>query len=175
MNIEISCLTYDIKENTATVISCKKDAETVEIQSAIESEGKRYPVVEIGKKAFNGCEHIKEVVIPDSVISIGERTFFDCISLTEINIPDSVISIGKSAFSFCESLKKITIPDSVSSIGDSAFYRCKSLNEISIPDSVKSIRKFIFYGCDSLKKAFVSKKTVFSKRTFPEHTEIIRQ
>ena len=96
------------------------------------------------------------VVIPsvspdgERVTSIGDSAFEYCESLTSITIPDSVTSIGDSAFYWCESLTSITIPDSVTSIGDFAFENCDSLTSITIPDSVTSIGYSVFASCDSL-------------------------
>ena len=53
-----------------------------------------------------------------SVTSIGECAFENCESLTNITIPNSVTSIGNSAFSFCSNLINITISNSVTSIGN---------------------------------------------------------
>lgn len=81
----------------------------------------------IGDYAFNDCESLIYITIPDSVTSIGDGAFKRCTSLTSIEIPDSVTSIGLGAFNDCESLTSIEIPDSITSIGEYAFYGCKSL------------------------------------------------
>lgn len=56
--------------------------------------------------------------------------FNDCNNLTNIKIPDSVTSIGVAAFGRCEKLTSVTIPDSVRRIGNSVFYECDNLLEI---------------------------------------------
>ena len=70
-------------------------------------------------------DEIKKVVIPSKydgkpVTSIGNGAFEDCDLLVEITIPDSVTKIGESAFSGCLDLAKIKLPDSLTRIG-SAF------------------------------------------------------
>ena len=107
-------------------------------------------VTSIGEDAFQYCYSLTSVTIPDSVTSIGYYAFDSCSSLTSITIPDSVTSIGDHAFDSCRSLTSITIPDSVTSIGDGAFKYCNSLTSITIPDSVTSIGDYAFYWCDSL-------------------------
>ena len=47
-------------------------------------------VVRIGKKAFIGCEMLKELVLPDGVREIGEMAFADCTALERIVLPDSL-------------------------------------------------------------------------------------
>ncbi|MFR1632354.1 MAG: leucine-rich repeat domain-containing protein, partial [Oscillospiraceae bacterium] len=73
-----------------------------------------------------GCK-TSEIPNDGSVTSIGSSAFEECNSLTTITIPNGVTSIGKEAFRGCDSLTSITIGDSVTSIGDYAFYGCDSL------------------------------------------------
>ena len=76
-------------------------------------------------------EEVTEAQIPSeingvAVKGIGERAFEFCDSLTSITLPDSLTSIGESTFHRCTSLENITLPDSLTSIGDGAFYYCYS-------------------------------------------------
>ena len=59
-----------------------------------------------------------------SVTSIGNSAFQDCNGLTSLTIPNSVTSIGDAAISWCSGLTSITIPNSVTSIGNYAFSVC---------------------------------------------------
>ncbi len=104
----------------------------------------------IGANAFQNCNELTSITIPNSVTSIGEYAFWSCDSLVSIMIPDSVTSIGVAAFSHCEALKSITIPDSVNSIGGQTFKDCDSLTNIIIPNGVTSIEYLMFEDCDSL-------------------------
>ncbi len=49
--------------------------------------------------AFENCEGLTSVSIPDSVTSIGERAFYHCRKLTSIIAPNGVPNVGKNAFS----------------------------------------------------------------------------
>ena len=109
------------------------------------------PVIGIGAWAFQDCNKLESIAIPDSVTSFGGWAFSGCSSLTSITIPDSLKFIGDCAFDGCSSLTSITIPDSVASIGEAAFSCCSSLTSITIPDSVTSIEKGTFCGCSSLR------------------------
>ena len=107
-----------------------KDKKTL-IQYPSKKEGTEYLILQgvesIGDYAFEGCENLINITIPDSVTSIM-GAFKGCSSLINITIPNSVTSIGGSAFECCSSLTSITIPDSVTSIGDYTFYKCDSLS-----------------------------------------------
>ena len=85
-------------------------------------------MTEIGSSAFDGCESLKTIQIPDSVISIKECTYSGCLSLEEVSIPDSIIEIEGGAFDGCESLRNVHIPASVMNIESDAFYGCHSIH-----------------------------------------------
>ena len=82
--------------------------------------------------------------------SIGCDAFEYCDSLASVTIPNSVTSIDSGAFQYCEALSSVTIPDSVTSIGGYAFYACTSLTSVTIPDGVTDIGYSAFSYCTSL-------------------------
>ena len=55
------------------------------------------PLIEIPRGAFENCETLIGITIPNSVTSIGERAFLGT-GLTSITIPNSVTSIESGAF-----------------------------------------------------------------------------
>ena len=98
---------------------------------------------EIEDNAFEGCNELTNITIPESVTKIGNYAFYES-ALTSINIPNSVTTIGDDAFYRCWDLRCVTIPNSVTEIGDGAFYGCKELTNITIPESVTTIGDFAF-------------------------------
>ena len=144
---DLSDLTYTTTGGEVTVVNCDKAATgELIIPDTIEEN----PVTSVGDSAFEGCDRLKSITIPDSVTSIGEGAFFNCSSLTSITIPDSVTSIGTYSFFGCSSLTNITIPDGVTSIGVRAFAVCRNLTSITIHDGVTSIGSLSFEACNRL-------------------------
>jgi len=73
--------------------------------------------------AFNTCNSLKEINIPNTVITIGYEVFEDCDNLTTIFIPASVQEIGGMCFICCDNLTKIIFEDTNNwSIYDYDFY-----------------------------------------------------
>lgn len=101
-----------------------------------------------------------DVKLGNAVTSIGKAAFQDCQSLTSITIPESVERFGDEAFNNCASLKSINIPESVKSIGVGAFQICQSLTSMTIPESVVSIGFTAFLFCDNLKSLIFKGKTL---------------
>ena len=107
-------------------------------------------VTMIGDDAFNNCDKLTSITLPECVTSIGKKAFYGCDGLTEFTIPDGVTTIENYAFAYCDSLKSVNIPDSVTTIGQEAFRSCTSLTSVNIPDSLTTIGEGAFSSCDSL-------------------------
>ena len=63
----------------------------------------------ISNYAFEGCNSLTSVTIPNSVTSIGYFAFNNCSSLTSVSIPNSVTNIGNNAFNGCGDLASIKV------------------------------------------------------------------
>lgn len=57
--------------------------------------------MEIGECAFQGCESITSMIIPENVEFIGYGAFEGCINLKSITIPDGVTYISEYVFEDC--------------------------------------------------------------------------
>ncbi len=130
------------------------------------------PVTAIADNAFENCNKLKSITIPDTVASIGRSAFSGCMSLEEVELPSSLREIGEGAFSSagitrikipsgvekiqertfadCAFLEEVTFSYGLGSIEYMAFYRCESLAEADIPQSVTAIADEAFCGCRSM-------------------------
>ena len=116
-------------------------------------------VKRIGFSAFQRCNNLTSITIPDGVTLIGSWAFSWCESLTSLTIPDSVTKIGKRAVYNCTSLTSIAIPNSVTTIEEYAFASCTSLTKVTIGDSITSISGHAFLSCESLASIYCKAST----------------
>ena len=110
----------------------------------------------IETRAFEKCENLVTVTLPDCIENIAAEAFNECNSLTKINIPKSTSEIGQEAFCKCLSLKSITIPSSVDAIGYCAFEGCHNLATLTFEggsdaSNLTSIDGGAFNNCSALK------------------------
>lgn len=149
---EVNGISYEKTSINTVGVTIKMEQYTgdIVIPNTIEYNSTIYSVTSILGWAFNWCESITSITMPNSIITIGQEAFSGCTSLPSITIPNSVTTIGKAAFAYCTSFTSIDIPSSVTSIGDGAFSDCENLIFINIPNSVGSIGGYAFRYCTSL-------------------------
>ncbi|MCM1363923.1 MAG: leucine-rich repeat domain-containing protein [Faecalibacterium sp.] len=99
-------LKYELNEfDQAVLVSCNSNAKgTVTVDSQVLIKGKWYPVKSIGDEAFEDCDKITEIVIPEGVTTIGYKAFADCDSLKTVDIPSSLVNCDYDAFDDCGSI-----------------------------------------------------------------------
>lgn len=130
--------------------------------------------VEIGEEAFEGCENLETVSLPEGsattfgvgsfrkcgrlraveaceTAAVGDMAFEMCASLTEAPLSGSTTEIGVDAFAECTALASITIPTGVKGISDGAFANCSGLESVDFHDDVETIGEETFYGCTKLR------------------------
>lgn len=106
--------------------------------------------VTLGKYAFEHCQLIASITIPNSVTTIDTYAFQNCYSLSSITIPSDVTSVSASMCQSCYSLSSIAIPSDVTSVSANAYQDCYALTSITIPNGVTSIGAYAFSGCYAL-------------------------
>ena len=90
------------------------------------------PVTIIEEYAFQECNSIIIVTIPDSIIEIREGAFASCERLSFVKFGNNVQfdRIEDYTFASCGCLLNVTIPANVTEIGQGAFYNCDNLSNI---------------------------------------------
>ena len=149
-------------ETGTLIVGCKN--------SVIPDDGS---LTAIGDGAFERCDALTSVVIPDGVTRIGRRAFYECPTLTDVTVPDSVYDIGGGAFLFTpwyeaqpdglvyvgkvllgykgECPDTLVIDDGTVGIAGEAFSSESGLLDVTIPQSVIFVGDTAFYSCYDLK------------------------
>lgn len=91
----------------------------------------------IPNHAFESCNALTSITVPEGITTIGTAAFAGCTQASSITLPDSLVTIGDRAF-MCSidganrSLTSLTIPENVKNIGASAFYGYKALATVTV-------------------------------------------
>lgn len=195
--IRIGNLKYTVNADgeSVTVSGTSGNPTQLNIESSISSNGRNYTVTEIATWAFNKCNTLTEVTLPNTVDEIGYQAFFNCSNLTNVTIPEGVTKIGQAAFYGCSQLTSITIPSTITDmdtafsgntalsqvtltngipkISSHAFERCTELREIKVPISVDEICPFAFNGCTGLTSVTLEKGiNIINSNAFKDCTNL---
>ncbi len=123
-------------------------------------------ITHIGNYAFDECDFLTSVSIPNSVQSVGYGAFYWCNSLDAVYIEDltawcniafdSHVNNPFNLYLNDELIKKLIIPNTVISINNFAFKNCASITSVSVPSSVTNIGYSAFENCSSLKAVYIT-------------------
>ena len=122
-------------------------------------------VTKIDVNAFNGCQKMTAIRIPDTITEIGDSAFYYCKALTEFYMPSSVQKVGVRAFAYCTGLKKVTISDlaawsAIAFTGNLStplhyakhlYLNGEEVIDLVVPDGVTTINSYAFWGGSSIK------------------------
>ena len=168
----VGALTYQLEADRAIVTQCDKSAEEVEIPPEIAGK----PVLQIAEDAFQFCENLTSVEIPDTVQTIGKNAFWNCHKLQHVTLPKNLTAVGDNCFRSCGLLAELEIPVTLQKIGLDAFCDTAWLKNqqtenplvqvnhilidattcsgtaVEVPDGVTEIGNFAFYNCGNLQK-----------------------
>ncbi|MBQ7849144.1 MAG: leucine-rich repeat protein [Clostridia bacterium] len=92
------------------------------------------PVTGIGDRAFEGCQELEQVVLPEGVTSVGERAFYSCAALRRVTIPASVKTFGGMAFAGCPQVTLLVKKDSPAHVhAEQMSYNCTLVDREAPP------------------------------------------
>ena len=116
----------------------------LEIPSTVVYDGNTYTVTEIGNYAFQACEMLESVSIPNTVKKIGIYVFTGCTKLLDISFPESLEDVMGGAL--YESAWYNNQPDGLVYVGN-LLYRYKGIapvGTIEVREGTKAILDFAF-------------------------------
>lgn len=149
----VSDLRYNIISDTEVeVVGFNTGTPNLVIPDKVTLFGKEYTVTRLGHEAFSGQDFIKTVEFrTKSLTQIRDTAFDGCDGLKSLILPEGVTFIGGDAFRGCANLTSVEIPSSVTSIGSGAFNYCNNLDVVidNVPENV-SVAKSAFSNCKSI-------------------------
>lgn len=163
--IENESLQFEVFEDgSANVVKCETSLTgDLAIPAFVKSEGKSYPVVSIGNKAFLSCIQLTRVTLPPGIKSVAGNAFLNCCGLECIAVSeenpyykseDGLLLDKEGTRLVCCPMKKavgeITLPEHITSIGEKAFQGCSWLTGITLPEGVREIGANAFKSCRRL-------------------------
>ena len=113
------------------------------------------PVDTIGAYAFGFNKEIESVTIGNNVKVIMNNAFNNCELLSSLILPETLERIDASAFCYCSSLNNFDLPSTLKFIGYGAFNMCTTLTVLVIPESVETIEGYAFAWCTGLKELYI--------------------
>lgn len=177
-------VTADPTETEPGVVSIESVDKTVvdeagdyTIAGTVRNNGYNYVVKEIKASAFNGCDNIESITVPNTVEKLGVNAIAGNLNLKSITFEtgSKLTTIENGALSDNGKLEAITIPASVKNIGDyilgwnyslatvefeegttldnigkGMFFRDEALASITLPSTVTVINDEAFYNCKAL-------------------------
>ncbi|MBQ7522896.1 MAG: leucine-rich repeat domain-containing protein, partial [Oscillospiraceae bacterium] len=110
-------------------------------RSTITSVEVKSGVTSVGNCAFNGCDNLTSVLLPNTLTRIGERAFRNCCNenFVDIHLPESLRTLGEHAFANDRYLHMVTIPHGVTELPAYVFESCQGLFDVTVPSTVTSI------------------------------------
>ena len=114
------------------------------------------PVTQLRYVAFRYADHIKTVMMPNTVTLIDWEAFSGCTSLEKVYLPEGLKTLKHYAFLECSSMESIKLPESLEKIDHNVFVDCSALKELYIPAKTASIGYNVFIGCDSLERYIIA-------------------
>lgn len=105
----IDYIKYSINQGHLEVTGFDKIgfAGNAKFYSIVTYKGTAYDVLAIGKAAFDHCDNLKSVVIPNGIKLISESAFEDCHNLISVSISESVETINTRALHGCKTLRDV--------------------------------------------------------------------
>lgn len=147
---------FPIKRLAVVTKLADRNLQRVEIPPFAYIDGKKLPIRGIACNAFENCELLEEVTVPDNWSVIMENAFVNCPSLKKINLgkPRILFFRGggiKRAFSRCENLREISCPKGRLLLSDTLCHN-ERITDINLPENFIAAGA-CFASCNALETA----------------------
>lgn len=111
------------------------------IPDSVLHNGTWYRVTRIGDDAFNHCEGLIALVLPQTIESMGKNAVLYCRSLATINLPDAITSMGDSCLRNSDRIRSVRMPDGMDEVPPYFLSGCSRVRSLHLPQHLKTIRR----------------------------------
>ncbi len=146
LTVEVTYKTYDGNSYTGAVV----------IPNSVTYDGNVYNVTCIGEDAFEECEGVRSIQLPDGLTSVINNSFDECLNL-KFNQYDNAYYLGSASNPYLYLCKAISedvvrckVNDQCRFIGSSAFVDCRKLQSVTLSAGLTEIGDDAFYDCSKL-------------------------
>ncbi|MDE5976340.1 MAG: leucine-rich repeat domain-containing protein, partial [Muribaculaceae bacterium] len=144
-DVTIDNIKYHYLYDNARIDGYEGEPVTVIIPENIKIDNSEIPVTKVYEYAFDHCDSLTSILIPDNVAEIGERSFCGCLNLKKVKLGNNLKTIGREAFYNSESLEECDIPASVEELGFNAFLNT-SIKKVTIPKNAHPQNELSVFG-----------------------------
>lgn len=138
-------INYELEDGIVSVGYNSEFEGDLVVPAHVSFEGTEYPVTAIGDWAFDYCQGITSISLPETINRIGMQAFADCPGLSSVVIPDNVTALGDYAFGW-SGMEEVTLPNNLTDVGQYIFGYCPNLKKINFPEGFKKIGDGMFAG-----------------------------
>ncbi|MCM1306587.1 MAG: leucine-rich repeat domain-containing protein [Bacteroides sp.] len=110
-------------------------------------DGKDYTV---NDRAFENCETITNLTVPNGVKRINIRSFADCTALKKVIVADGTERIEPYAFANCTALETVVFGNGMQDLFGAVFDGCTALKSVVLGSGIETIWEEALSGCSSL-------------------------
>jgi hypothetical protein len=133
-------------DSSVEITSYHGNAEKLSVPDTLDG----HRVVSVGAYAFELCDTLVSVTLPEGLVNIGEGMFWGCTNLTTVTLPEGLVNIGVNMFGYCTHLTTMTLPEGLVDIGVNAFSGCTNLTSVTLPEGLENIGDYAFSSCENL-------------------------
>ena len=124
--VDLNNNTFDSRRSCNAIIDSKNNCLLFGCQNTIIPNG----IEVLGEHAFDSCESLTYIELPDSILDIDDFAFSNCTGLSSVLFPNDLRNIGYCAFAGCKNLESVYFFEKVEYMGDKAFYKCPNLDYV---------------------------------------------
>lgn len=103
----------------------------------------------IGTNAFNDCDQLRNIVIPEGVKDIPYQAFYSCSRLNRADLPSELKTFGTYAFANCRLINH-EIPGTVANISSYCYAGNTKLQNLKLNEGLQNISMYAFENCSVL-------------------------